>query len=426
MDARKDAEERARRAEDLSVNARTRFKEWDDAKAALEDELAAVRKESAAEKEKASARQLELHERVVRLTDQLSEARARVGDVDAMAKAPAEAKKMEEAARRLRRDLAAAERVRFAANMVAAGAREEVTTAAAMEGSDDALAEVAAAGGVVGSRRADALAEMAAQMASMREELAALRAVKTREAAAAAAAAPPKAPPKAPPGPHESRPFAPVASDKENSPGACRVRPDADALAAEVTTLRTQLDLANSTIGVLRETRDQAMLSHMRFARPDYNPAPLLGPSAFGAAYPPPPPPNFSTPAVTPTPSGWHPLAPPPTAPPTAPPMAPPHPVPVAGQSTPFPPGSNAERAYLHPDLVAARAEADRIVAQAEARGRESLVRLEAMAARLERPPALDLGVKEATREGGEVEEEEEAEGAWGKKRETPSRRGDY
>ena len=235
VDARKDAEERARRAEDLSVNARTRFKEWGDAKAALEDELAAVRKESAAEKEKASARQLELHERVVRLTDQLSEARARVGDVDAMAKAPAEAKKMEEAARRLRRDLAAAERVRFAANMVAAGAREEVTTAAAMEGSDDALAEVAAAGGVVGSRRADALAEMAAQMASMREELAALRAVKTREAAAAAAAAPPMAPPKAPPGPHESRPFAPVASDKENSPGACRVRPDADALAAEVT-----------------------------------------------------------------------------------------------------------------------------------------------------------------------------------------------
>ena len=81
-------------------------------------------------------------------------------------------------------------------------------------------------------------------------------------------------------------------------------------------------------------------------------------------------------------------------------------------------------RDSLHPDLVAARAEADRIVAQAEARGRESLVRLEAMAARLERPPALDLGVKEATSEGGEVEEEEE--GAWGAKRETPSRRGDY
>ena len=115
-------------------------------------------------------------------------------------------------------------------------------------------------------------------MASMREELAAVRAVKTREAAAAAAAAPPKAPTKAPPGPHESRPFAPVASDEENS------------LQKEVTTLRSQLDLANSTIGVLRETRDQAMLSHMRFARPDYNPAPLLGPSAFGAAYPPPPP----------------------------------------------------------------------------------------------------------------------------------------
>ena len=50
------------------------------------------------------------------------------------------------------------------------------------------------------------------------------------------------------------------------------------------------------------------------------------------------------------------------------------------------------------------------------------------MAARLERPPALDLGVKEATREGGEAEEEEEEEeeGAWGAKRETPSTRGDY
>ena len=34
--------------------------------------------------------------------------------------------------------------------LVAAGARDEVTTAAAMEGSDDALAEVANAGGVVG------------------------------------------------------------------------------------------------------------------------------------------------------------------------------------------------------------------------------------------------------------------------------------
>ena len=46
------------------------------------------------------------------------------------------------------------------------------------------------------------------------------------------------------------------------------------------------------------------------------------------------------------------------------------------------------------------------------------------VAARLEKPPALDLRVKEATSEGGEVEEEEE--GAWGAKRETPSRRGEY
>ena len=109
-----------------------------------------------------------------------------------------------------------------------------MTTAAAMEGSDDALAEVANAGGVVGSRRADALAEMASQMASMREELAALRAVRqTREAAR------PKAPPKAhprrhpegTPEPHESQPFAPcVASDKENSQPS-RGSLDAEALA---------------------------------------------------------------------------------------------------------------------------------------------------------------------------------------------------
>ena len=177
VDARKDAEERARRAEDLSVNARTRFKEWDGAKAALEDELAAVRKEAAAEKEKASARQLQLHERVMQLTDQLSEARARSATSTRWPRRRRRTAKMEEAARAPSRGISRRRRVRFAANMVAAGARDEVTTAVGDDdqGATTSLAEVANAGGVVGSRRADALAEMAAQMASMREELAAIR-----------------------------------------------------------------------------------------------------------------------------------------------------------------------------------------------------------------------------------------------------------
>ena len=130
-----------------------------------------------------------------------------------------------------------------------------------------------------------------------------------------------------------------------------------------------------------------------------------MGPSAY-------PQPNFSavnTPAGTPVAATRHTLAPPPTAPPGS--MA-------ASGSTPFPAGSAAERAYLHPDLVAARAEADRIVTEAEARGKESLLRLEAMAARLEKPPCGDLSVREVRRD---VDGEEE-DSAWGAKRETPSR----
>ena len=199
-----------------------------------------------------------------------------------------------------------------------------------------------------------------------------------------------------------------------------------------MTTLRTQLDLANSTIGVLRETRDQAMLSHMRFARPDYVPAPLLGPSAFGAAYPPPPPafsqPNFSDAggdagALGPPSPGFAPRHP--TAPPTAPRRHRRH-TPGAARRSVHPVPARVERRarVLTPRPRRGEGRGGRRRA-AEARGRESLVRLEAMAARAERPPALDLGVKEATSEGGETVEEEE-EGAWGAKRETPWRRGDY
>jgi hypothetical protein len=411
VDARKAADERAKQMEDLSVNARTRFKEWEETKASLEDELAAVRQEAAAAKEQHASKQLELHEKVMGLTDALSDAKARLGESETFSKAPAEAKRMEEASRRLRRDLAAAERVRFTANMVAGTARGSVE-AAAMDGDDDALDEVVSAGGVVGSAKADAIREMASQMAAMRQEL---KAIKTQAGPRSPPAAPapshhetpamePAPQPQPQPQPHESAPFAPVHSNKENS------RPSPTAESVELDHLRRQLELANSTIGVLRETRDQAMLSHLRFARPNYNPTPLLGPSALGlSAYPQP---NFSavnTPAGTPVAATRHTLAPPPTAPPGS--MA-------ASGSTPFPAGSAAERAYLHPDLVAARAEADRIVTEAEARGKESLLRLEAMAARLEKPPSGDLSVREVRRD---VDGEEE-DSAWGAKRETPSR----
>jgi len=122
-------------------------------------------------------------------------------------------------------------------------------------------------------------------MAAMRQEL---KAIKTQAGPRSPPVAPapshhetpamePAPQPQPQPQPHESAPFAPVHSNKENS------RPSPTAESVELDHLRRQLELANSTIGVLRETRDQAMLSPPAVREAQLQPDAAVGAQRVGA-----------------------------------------------------------------------------------------------------------------------------------------------
>ena len=114
----------------------------------------------------------------IELEEKLRDARKSLEDARATAAASdvePQMRKMEATSRRLRREMAAAERVRFAAKLPADDA-ESRRAAAATDGDEDALAELNARRDVVGERRDfDAMAELAGRVASMQTEMAAMR-----------------------------------------------------------------------------------------------------------------------------------------------------------------------------------------------------------------------------------------------------------
>ena len=224
-------------------------------------------------------------------------------------------RKMEATSRRLRREMAAAERVRFAAKLAADDA-ESRRAAAATDGDEDALAELNARRDVVGERRDfDAMAELAGRVASMQTEMAAMRSSFTGDGDVDAS------------------------RRREGDENAAAGSAD---VATEVATLRRRLEEANAHVAVLADSRDRALMESVRYA----STAAAIGVAEASGG-------PFVTPAVRSRggPGGG---------------LVTPAETPRAGA------GAEGNASTIPASLLKARAEADRLLLEAESRGREA------------------------------------------------------
>ena len=311
------AEETASAAEKTASAATARCREMETRCLAEAENARANRAECREVREAAAKKQIDLQERVIELEEKLRDARKSLEDARATAAAASDVepqmRKMEATSRRLRREMAAAERVRFAAKLAADDA-ESRRAAAATDGDEDALAELNARRDVVGERRDfDAMAELAGRVASMQTEMAAMRSSFTGDVDDAS-------------------------RRREGDENAAAGSAD---VATEVATLRRRLEEANAHVAVLADSRDRALMESVRYA----STAAAIGVAEASGG---PSSPGGSVPRRTRRGSrhsrgnaeGWR--------------------------------GRGGKRSTIPASLLKARAEADRLLLEAESRGREA------------------------------------------------------
>ena len=333
-EARRLAEARATAAEETASAATARSREMEARCLAEAENARANRAECREVREAAAKKQIELQERVIALEEELRDARRGLEDARATAAAAGDVepqmRKMEATSRRLRREMAAAERVRFAAKLAADDA-ESRRAAAATEGDQDALDELNARRDVVGERRDfDAMAELAGRVASMQTEMAAMRSSFAGDVNASR---------------RRDRDGDGDGDGDENAAAGSSKAPAVSAdVATEMATLRRRLEEANAHVAVLADSRDRALMESVRYA----STAAAIG-AAEASGGP------FATPAVRSrggpgvglvTPAG----------------------TPRTGAGA----GAEGSTSAIPASLLKARAEADRLLREAESRGREA------------------------------------------------------
>ena len=236
-----DASEARRVAERRADDAETRAAEAEARARAAEVECEAERENARLNREEtrrahddAAAKQIELQDRVIALQNELKQCRAELEECrGALAGAAAtrdvapQVRAMQETSRKLRRELAAAERVRFAAKLVAEDTHARWRDAA-VRGDDEALEETRS------RDDASVVFELASRVAAMQAEMAELR---ERGGAVVGDAI------------------------KDGKDGKDTRRGDDD---SEVSTLRRRLAEANAHVAVLASSRDKALMESAR------------------------------------------------------------------------------------------------------------------------------------------------------------------
>ena len=233
-----DASEARRVAERRADDAETRAAEAEARARAAEVECEAERENARLNREEtrrahddAAAKQIELQDRVIALQNELKQCRLELEECrGALAGAAAtrdvapQVRAMQETSRKLRRELAAAERVRFAAKLVAEDTHARWRDAA-VRGDDEALEETRS------RDDASVVFELASRVAAMQAEMAELR---ERGGAVVGDA---------------------IKDGKDTRRG------DDD---SEVSTLRRRLAEANAHVAVLASSRDKALMESAR------------------------------------------------------------------------------------------------------------------------------------------------------------------
>jgi hypothetical protein len=236
-----DASEARRVAERRADDAETRAAEAEARARAAEVECEAERENARLNREEtrrahddAAAKQIELQDRVIALQNELKQCRAELEECrGALAGAAAtrdvapQVRAMQETSRKLRRELAAAERVRFAAKLVAEDTHARWRDAA-VRGDDEALEETRS------RDDASVVFELASRVAAMQAEMAELR---ERGGAVVGDAI------------------------KDGKDGKDTRRGDDE---SEVSTLRRRLAEANAHVAVLASSRDKALMESAR------------------------------------------------------------------------------------------------------------------------------------------------------------------
>ena len=239
-----DASEARRVAERRADDAETRAAEAEARARAAEVECEAERENARLNREEtrrahddAAAKQIELQDRVIALQNELKQCRAELEECrGALAGAAAtrdvapQVRAMQETSRKLRRELAAAERVRFAAKLVAEDTHARWRDAA-VRGDDEALEETRS------RDDASVVFELASRVAAMQAEMAELR----EKGGAVSGDA--------------------IKDGKDGKDGKDTRRGDDD---SEVSTLRRRLAEANAHVAVLASSRDKALMESAR------------------------------------------------------------------------------------------------------------------------------------------------------------------
>lgn len=358
-EARRLAEARATAAEETASAATARSREMEARCLAEAENARANRAECREVREAAAKKQIELQERVIALEEELRDARRGLEDARATAAAAGDVepqmRKMEATSRRLRREMAAAERVRFAAKLAADDA-ESRRAAAATEGDQDALDELNARRDVVGERRDfDAMAELAGRVASMQTEMAAMRSSFAGDVNASR---------------RRDRDGDGDGDGDENAAAGSSKAPAVSAdVATEMATLRRRLEEANAHVAVLADSRDRALMESVRYA----STAAAIG-AAEASGGP------FATPAVRSRGGPGGGLVTPAGTPRTG-----------AGAGA----GAEGSTSAIPASLLKARAEADRLLREAESRGREAFGKMARASAMFEAQAGrINSGVK--------------------------------
>jgi len=347
-----DASEARRVAERRADDAETRAAEAEARARAAEVECEAERENARLNREEtrrahddAAAKQIELQDRVIALQNELKQCRAELEECrGALAGAAAtrdvapQVRAMQETSRKLRRELAAAERVRFAAKLVAEDTHARWRDAA-VRGDDEALEETRS------RDDASVVFELASRVAAMQAEMAELR-----EKGGA------------------------VVGDaiKDGKDGKDTRRGDDD---SEVSTLRRRLAEANAHVAVLASSRDKALMESARVRVADS----VVARGARDAGT------SARTPIVRKS-SGLFGVTPVTETLRTGSvarlEFSPTKQTTFSSNAENFPAAAEARADAPAPRIEAARAEAERLVAEAENVGREAFTRLKSASAK--------------------------------------------
>ena len=347
-EARRNAEGRADAAEARAAAAESRARAAEVECEAERENARLNREETRRAHDDAAEKQIELQDAVIALQNELKQCRAELEESrGALAGASAardvapQVRKMQETSLKLRRELAAAERVRFTAKLVAEDTHAHWRERAAVHGDEEALDET--------QSRNDArvVFELASRVAAMQAEMAEMRGGGgTSSDASGARAANTEG----------------TRSVKTREKIAERVSTDDE---SETSTLRRRLAEANAHVAALASSRDKALMESARRSVAD-SVVPLETrtrmPSAAGLG-------------VTPTTAlrgnaggGEESVARLAFSP---------------AKNKRFPaPDLSASADAPAPRLEAARAEAERLVAEAESTGREAFTRLKSASAK--------------------------------------------